>query len=136
LAFDEQRHRAASTEIAERVASLATRMVEDQFRETPGLRERLGETGYAKSLRDAEYNLQFLAEAVALGDAAGFGAYLAWLDTVLTGAGLERSVLDGHLDCMTAVLSSGLDPDAGAIAVEYVRIGREALVVARSRSAR
>ncbi len=134
--FDQERNRAAGEEILERRIALASLVTQLQFRRTPGLRESLGAAGWAKSIRDAESNLQFLSEAVASGDADSFGAYLVWLDGVLTGVGLERLVLDGHLDCMVETLSAELSPPARELASEYIRSGRDALASSRAKVSR
>ncbi len=136
VVFDRERHRLAGDEIAGRKAELASSMVELQFSRVPDLRESLGAAGVEKSFRDADYNMQSLAEAIATGDPAAFGAYLAWLDGVLAAAGLKPAVLDVHLECMADTLSTYLPPDTGELAIEYVRAGREAVTAARTRAAR
>ena len=123
MVFDEGRNRAVGEEIAGRRAALAAQMTELQFRRAAGLRESLGAEGVAKSLRDAEFNLQFLSEAIESGDPQSFTAYLVWLDGVLAGAGLSRSVLDGHLDCMLEVLSEEPGEVARDLAASYIRTG-------------
>ena len=132
MVFDQARHRAAGEEILARTVVLAAQMTYLQFQRTPGLEEALGATGTAKSHRDAEYNLQFLSEAISSGDPAGFASYLVWLDGVLAGVGLDRSVLDDHLDCMIETLSNSLEPEVRDLAVEYVREGIAGLAAGRA----
>ena len=68
MAFDEALHAAAGAEIRDRRAALASLMTELQYRRVPGLRDLFGPIGHEKALRDADYSLQFLAEAIASGD--------------------------------------------------------------------
>jgi len=124
MAFDEALHAAAGAEIRDRRVALASLMTELQYRRVPGLRDRFGPIGHEKALRDADYSLQFLAEAIASGDQDSFAGYLVWLDRVLAGAGLEHSVLDVHLECMIEVLANELPTDSAHLAVAYVRAGQ------------
>jgi hypothetical protein len=84
-----------------------------------------------KALRDADYSLQFLAEAIASGDQDSFAGYLVRLDRVLTGAGLAQSVLDVPLECMIEVVSTELPNDSAPLAMGYVRAGQARLASSR-----
>ena len=131
MVFDEALHSGAGAHIRDRRAALASQVTELQYQRVPGLRGSFGSVGHEKALRDADYSLQFLSEAVASGDQDSFAGYLVWLDRVLAGAGLEQSVLDVHLECMVDVLATELSRDSGDLAVGYVRAGQARLASSR-----
>jgi len=135
VVFDPSLNSSAGEQIRSRRVELAAEMVRLQFDRSPALRDSLDDEGVAKSIRDAEYNLQFLSEAIASGDPGSFASYLVWLDGVLAGVGLSRSVLDGHLDCLLETLAANLDTGTGALATEYVESGRRALATRRGGTA-
>jgi hypothetical protein len=124
MAFDEALNAAMAAQIRDRRVALASLMTELQYQRVPGLRDSFGPIGHEKALRDADYSLQFLAEAIASGDQDSFAGYLVWLDRVLAGAGLHGSVLDVHLKCMIELLSTELPADSASVAVAYVRAGQ------------
>jgi hypothetical protein len=132
VAFDEELNAATGAQIRDRRAALASLMTDLQYARTPGLRESFGRVGHEKALRDADYSLGFLAEAIAGGDVDSFAGYLTWLDRVLCGAGLAPSVLDAHLECMIEVLETELPGDSAALAVGYVRAGQSGLASSRA----
>ena len=131
MAFDEGLCAAVGAAIRDRRVALASLMTELQYERVQGLRESFGPIGHEKALRDADYSLQFLAEAIASGDQNSFAGYLVWLDRVLTGAGLAQSVLDVHLECMIAVLLTELPNDSAPLATGYVRAGQARLASSR-----
>ena len=131
MAFDERLCAAVGAGILDRRVALASLMTELQYERVQGLRESFGPIGLEKALRDADYSLQFLAEAIASGDQNSFAGYLVWLDRVLTGAGLAQSVLDVHLECMIEVLLTELPNDSAPLATGYVRAGQARLASSR-----
>jgi hypothetical protein len=131
MAFDERLCAAVGAGILDRRVALASLMTELQYERVQGLRESFGPIGLEKALRDADYSLQFLAEAIASGDQNSFAGYLVWLDRVLTGAGLAQSILDVHLECMIEVLSTELPNDSAPLAIGYVRAGQARLASSR-----
>lgn len=119
--------KAFSEEIESAKNRLAAELVDEQYRSDPELLERWGERGRAKSLDDAAHNLSFLAEAVALGDTAVFARYILWLDKVLAGAGLPRSVLAGHLELLGAGLNKNLSKACAEAAGAHIEAALAAL---------
>ena len=131
VAFDEALHSATGAAIRDRRVALASLTTELQYERVPGLRDSFGAVGHAKAVRDADYSLQFLAEAIASGDQDSLAGYLVWLDRVLTGAGLAQSVLDVHLECMIEVLSTELPGQMAPLAVGYIRAGQSRICASR-----
>jgi len=101
-------------------SALAREAVERQYARFPESLAPFGERGKAKSIEDAEYNLQYLAEAMALGDRLVFVSYILWLKDVLAGARVPSGILIEHLHILRQVLADRLPPDAAAAAGGYI----------------
>jgi MerR family transcriptional regulator, light-induced transcriptional regulator len=99
-------------EIAARKEILAREATDLQFEREPGLRERFGERGVAKSYDDALHTLDFLSESVSLGSTATFAGYVSWLDGVLISAHVPPMVLPAHLNILKEVMANRLSPAA------------------------
>ncbi|HTZ51609.1 MAG TPA: hypothetical protein VMF68_08115 [Spirochaetia bacterium] len=110
--IDEQQRLGA--EIASQAVALARASTDLQFDREPGLRERFGERGVAKSYEDALHTMRFLAESVSLGSAATFAGYARWLDDVLLAAHVPPGVLPEHFRILKEVILLRLSPPAAS----------------------
>jgi MerR family transcriptional regulator, light-induced transcriptional regulator len=89
-------------------SDLARRIVALQYEQQPDVWRRYGEAGRVKSVRDAEYHLSYLFEAVAAGSPLLFGEYLAWAKVLFDGLGLPADTLVGTLAATATVLREHL----------------------------
>jgi hypothetical protein len=108
------------SEISAQAEALARTSTELQFEREPGLRERFGERGVAKSYDDALHTIAFLAEAVSLGSPATFAGYINWLDGVLLAARVPPEVLPEHLKILKEVILDRLGPAVAAQAAQAI----------------
>ena len=121
----EEQQRCGS-EIAAQAEALARAITDLQFEREPGLRERFGERGVAKSYDDARHTMAFLSESVSLGSPSTFAAYVRWLDGVLLAAGLQPEVLVAHLGMLKEVAAERLSPataDLAALSIDQALAG-------------
>jgi methanogenic corrinoid protein MtbC1 len=107
-------------EIGLQRAALAASIVDRQYRREPEWWERYGEKGREKSLRDAEYHLSFLAEALHSSDSMLFSHYIAWVRSVLVGLGLPEGAIVTTLGCTREVLQEELSADTATQASVYI----------------
>lgn len=91
------------------LSTLAERITADIYDSMPELRRRFGEKGYRTSVRDMEYHLEYLIEALELHDASLFADYIAWTAGVFEHHGLSKGLLRQTLEAMQAALSARED---------------------------
>lgn len=94
-----------SRELQEASAGLAERAVDRLHAEHPDWAVRWGARGRALCIEDVSYHLSYIADAMALGRPALFGAYVAWIDGFLQRRGLGRDHLVQTLDVLRQVIS-------------------------------
>jgi hypothetical protein len=123
--FDKTRNAAVAESIRSDADSLARAIVDRQYARRPKMVERFGIAGYEKSVRDAVYNLKFLAESIALGDPKVFSDYVVWLRTVLLTARVPEELLKDHFSCMRDVLSERFPLDVSSLLIESIRRAEE-----------
>lgn len=107
--------------------ALAEAVVARQYQLQPEFWQRFGDTGHAKSVRDAGYHLTYLSEALAADDPTLFIEYVLWAKTLFAGLNFPDDVLPQSLDCMRAVFQTMLPEDVRALACEYVQAALDAL---------
>ncbi|MCX7838486.1 MAG: cobalamin-dependent protein [Anaerolineae bacterium] len=117
----------ASATINTQRDALAEALVARQYQLQSEFWNRFGETGRAKSVRDAGYHLTYLSEALAAGDPTLFVEYVVWAKTLFAGLNFPDDVLPQSLDCMRAVFQTMLPDDVRALADEYVQAALDAL---------
>ncbi len=83
----------------------------------------------ARSLRDIEYHLSFLEEALNAGNPSLFLDYVKWADGVLQAAGVPRSALIQSLVCLQDTLGFHLSSTAASGASDFIQAGLAALAV-------
>lgn len=107
--------------------ALAEAVAARQYAEHPELQERYGPMGRQRTLEDANYNLSFLAQAIALETPGLFLDYLGWLKVVLLRRRVRlQDVLD-HLELLQSVLRQDLPPDVAEPVCGYLREGARRL---------
>ena len=104
------RERLAAEAIRKGMQALATRAVERQYCAQSGVWEKYGEAGRDKSLRDAAFHFQYLAEALDADDPALFLEYLGWAKVLFAGLRLPEGALEGSLRAMREAVEERL-PD-------------------------
>jgi hypothetical protein len=111
---------AIGEQLRARATEIGRACVDRQYAATPEVLTKFGEAGYRKSVSDAEHNVSFLAESIALGDPMVFRRYIEWLRGVLAAAGVPAPVLPAHLELLAEVATE-LVPEHGDIVRQYVR---------------
>ncbi len=111
---------------------LAERIVELQYARQGQLWDPYGVPGQAKSLRDAGYHLDYLAEALDAHDPVLFDEYLAWVKVLFTGLKFPQVVLPETLECTRQVLVEQLPAGSLHPALELIRQGLDNLALAPS----
>lgn len=107
--------------------AIAQTVAARQYAEHPELKERYGPLGWQRTLEDANYNLSFLAQAVALEHPGLFADYLGWLKVVLLRRRVRLQDLLDHLDYLQAALRQELAPEAAATACAFIAEGARCL---------
>lgn len=134
MGTDRADREALAGSLSERIGEIARASVDAQYAEEGASLEAFGRAGYEKSLEDARYNLEVLAEALAVGDYGVFSRHVLWLDGILRRAKLPEPVLPGHLERLGRAMSAALGDEGGeraraciAIALRELRSAREAM---------
>lgn len=107
--------------------ALADVITERHYEANPVLAGRYGEAGRAHCIKDAEYHLAFLSDAIAAAVPALFADYVAWAKVMLSARGIPAEDLVRNLQLMRDALAAALPPEAGQLAVGYVDAGLRAL---------
>jgi methanogenic corrinoid protein MtbC1 len=108
--------------------SLAEEMVNRQYALAPEVWARYGEEGRRKSIRDAQYHLSYLAEALAAATPALFVEYVRWARALFAGLNLPQDTLRETLGCMRETLASApLPQELRLEALRYVDEARAEL---------
>jgi MerR family transcriptional regulator, light-induced transcriptional regulator len=103
--------------------SLAKSIVELQCARQPEVWKSYGHPGREKSVRDAEYHLSYLAEALDANDPALFSEYLAWVKVLFAGLKLPEHTLTVTLGCTRQVLAEKLPDEIRALALNILDVG-------------
>jgi len=111
---------------------LAAEIVQRQHKLHPNRWDPSAEEHYQKSLRDAGYHLDYLAQAAGAESPTLFRDYIAWVKEVFSRLGFSEEVLPTTLDLTRQVLKEHLAPDAYAQAERYLAAGQEQLAHADS----
>lgn len=106
---------------------LAEAIVARQYQLQSQFWKPFGDSGRAKSVRDAGYHLTYLSEALFASDPTLFVEYVAWVKALFAGLKFPEDVLSQSLECMRAVFQEQLPENMRAIACEYVQAGLDAL---------
>ena len=119
---------AAAASLLREKEPLAHAVTDALYAESPELIERHGERGRQKTLQDMRYNVEHLAPAVDLEDAALFATYVRWLTGLLAARGVASTHVTRCLELLAEEARARLDDaearlvdailDAGLAAVE------------------
>jgi methanogenic corrinoid protein MtbC1 len=120
-------HREASQALDTRRRQLAEVVTERQYELLPGLAQRYGEGGRSHCLKDAEYHLSYLADAIATASPSLFADYVDWARVMLASRGIPAEDLARNLEIIRETLRRELPEDQGSVACEYVEAGLRAL---------
>ncbi|NUQ36819.1 MAG: cobalamin B12-binding domain-containing protein [Caldilineales bacterium] len=116
--------------IRQQIDVLATAIVTRQYARQAQVWQPYGAPGQSKSVRDARYHLEYLAEALDADAPELFTTYLAWVKVLFAGLGFSDTVLPITLECTRQVLHERLPADASRAAVALVDSGQRSLAQA------
>ena len=116
----------AAQAIREKQNELAEIIVARQYERQSSVWKPFGDSGRAKSVRDAGYHLTYLAESLTATDPALFSEYLAWVKVLFAGLKFPENVLPETIECTRQVLNEALAPPLKLAALEYLEAGMKA----------
>lgn len=110
-----------------RKSELADLMLEALFRAKPALKANYPPAAVHHARQDLQYNLEYLAQAVALGRVVLFSEYVGWLRAVLEARKVPPEDLILTLEVMEQVLRDELGTEPATQLDPYFTAGREAV---------
>ena len=113
----------ASSIITSQRSQLARAIVDFHYRQQPEFWQKFGEAGYAKSVRDEEFHLAYLAEALTTSDLSLFLEYLQWCKVLFTGLHFPEETLRVSIECMRDLLSEQLPAELVPVVEKYLNDG-------------
>lgn len=113
-------------------SELAKAIVDEQYRLQPEFWIKYGAVGYSKSLRDEEYHLAYLTEALAAADPSLFLEYLQWCKVFFTSLGFPEDKIRVTFECMRDVLPLHLPAEMSPMVADYLCVGLAHLAQAPS----
>ncbi len=113
--------------IREHKTRMAERAVALQYEAQPYLQEKYGAEGRNRSVRDAAYHFDYLAQSIEARDQAIFVNYLQWLRSLLRQRNMGDDVVEVGLDMTERALRETLDDPAGTVAAQAVQEARSAM---------
>jgi methanogenic corrinoid protein MtbC1 len=113
----------ASAFITAHRTALAVAIVDYHYSLQPEFWQKFGEAGRLKSLRDEEYHLAYLAEALATADLSLFLEYLQWCKVFFTGLRFPEEAIRVTFECMRELLCQQLPAELAPIVVNYLDAG-------------
>ncbi len=120
-------HQEVSQVLDARRGSLAEAVTARQYELTPELAERYGERGRRHCLKDAEYHLSYLADAIAATSPSLFSDYVDWAQVMLAARGIPAGDLARNLEVLDEILRRELPPEQAEVAHEYMAAGLRVL---------
>ncbi len=106
---------------------LAEKIVELHYQRQPSPWTKLGLAGREKSIRDADYHLAYLEEAIDADDPTLFSEYLAWVKVLFAGLRFPESALHVTLESTRQILDKHLPAAERAAALRILDIGVTAM---------
>lgn len=99
---------------------LAERMVELQYKRQPELWRPFGSRERELSVRDAEFHIPFLAEAVFIEEQSIFTNYVRWTKKLFKGLNFPDGAMIIILECMQEAITEELGDEDSRIIGEYI----------------
>jgi MerR family transcriptional regulator, light-induced transcriptional regulator len=116
-----------NTQIAQLITQqqprLADAIVTRQYERQPELWKPFGSEGRDKSVRDMNYHLAYLTEAIQAADPRLFADYVAWVKELFANLNFPDEALLATLECTREVLNDTLSADMMAVVNEYLEAG-------------
>ncbi len=109
-------NREAASAIDERRRELSEEIVSRQYKLESEIWGRYGEKGRVLSLRDQNYHLQYLSEAIRLSEPRLFAEYIAWVKTLFEGLELHPEALATVLRYTKEVIQETYADDISSLA--------------------
>ncbi len=115
--------------ITEKSRAIAEQAVELQYQADPEYWKRFGDEGRRLSVRDVEYHLPFLVEAVVSDDTDVFKSYISWVKQLFRGLNFSDRVMLQTLDCMGSAMHSLLPPEYSPLFKPVLEAGKRQMEV-------
>ncbi len=106
---------------------LVDKIMEQQMKLMPELKEKYNSDMIQKSRSDTSYNLNYLAQAVYIDEKNIFSNYYSWLFTVLKERGIGKELLENHLIAIKKVLREELSEEDFNIILEIINSAEKSL---------
>ena len=103
--------------------SLAEQIVEMQYSANPTYWNRFGAKGKLLSIRDANYHIDYLSEAVGSNSPEIFTSYVAWVKQLFTGLRLEDDVMLKTLEVTRDVIQQKMPKEIVDIISPFIDAG-------------
>jgi len=113
--------------LRDNIETLAAEVVDRQYRAQPGVWDRFGAEGRARSVRDARYHLTYLAEALDFEAQELFVHYAGWVKSVFAGIRLPDDTLPTTLAVLCEVIRDLLPSERSAAACAFIQAALAAL---------
>jgi methanogenic corrinoid protein MtbC1 len=113
-------YRQASNAIQCQIEDLAQIIVARLYNIQPNECSHFGEKHFEKSLRDTNYHLSYLAQALAVNSIPLLTEYAVWCKTLFANLGFSEDVLSTTFRCMREVLSEQLNEHESASACIFL----------------
>ena len=106
---------------------LVDKIMEQQMKLMPELKEKYNSAMIQKSRSDTSYNLNYLAQAVYINEKNIFSNYYSWLFTVLKERGMGRELLEKHLIAIKKVMREEVSKEDFNIILEIINAADKSL---------
>jgi len=113
--------------IREQQQELAEAIMARHYDQRPELWESFGESGQKECLKDINYHLSYLTEAMTISDTTLFTEYIAWAKSLFASLGFSEDTLSKTLTYMHNVLEERLPEDMHHIVHQYIEAGLDQL---------
>lgn len=113
--------------ILENRKKLIKKIMKEQLRLFPELKEKYDSLQTDKTKNDISYNLNYLAQAISIDEKIIFSNYYNWLYSVLKQRGMDKELLKKHLLAIKNVLKKEVDKKDFNIISEFLTAAEEKL---------
>jgi len=114
------RHKRLAESLLASREEIARRVATEHLGDHPELLDRFGEAGRIRCVEDANFHVQYLANALLLGSATLFAAYAQWARQLLEQRHIPWSDLQRNLELLRDEVARDLGEDDAAVVREYV----------------